>query len=42
MKMKKGRTSGTSGVVIEMLLASGDKDIERMTKLLIKCHSKSQ
>ena len=32
-KMKKGNTSGTSGAVIEMLLASGDAGLERMTSL---------
>ena len=32
-KMKKGKASGTSGVVAEMLLASGDIGIERLTKL---------
>ena len=31
--MKKGNTSGTSGVVTEMLLASGDAGLERMTSL---------
>ena len=32
-KMKKGKASGTSGVVTEMLLASGEAGIERMTNL---------
>ena len=31
--MKKGKSSGTSGVVTEMLLASGDADLEMMTTL---------
>ena len=32
-KMKKGKASGTSGVVAEMLLASGDQGIDRLAKL---------
>ena len=34
--MKKGRASGTSGVVSEILLASGDLGIEQMTNLFYK------
>ena len=34
--IKKGKASGTSGVVSEMLLASGDVNIERMTNLFTK------
>ena len=32
-KMKNGKASGTSGVVAEMLLASGEIGIERLTEL---------
>ena len=32
-KMKKGKASGTSGVVTEMLLALGDAGLERMSSL---------
>ena len=32
-KMKKGKAFGTSGVVTEMLLASGDEGLEKMTSL---------
>ena len=31
--MKKGKASGTSGVVTDMLLASGDAGLERMSSL---------
>lgn len=31
--MKKVKASWTSGIALEMLLASGDVDIERMTNL---------
>ena len=31
--MKQGKASGTSGVVMEMLLASGDAGLERITSL---------
>ena len=34
--MKKGKTSGTSGVISKTLLASGDVNIERMTNLFTK------
>ena len=34
--IKKGKASGTSGVVSEMLLASGDVNIEQMTNLFMK------
>ena len=34
--MKKGKASGTSGVVLEVLLASGDLDIEQKASLLTK------
>ena len=33
---KKGKASGTSGAVSEMLLASGDLGIEQMTNLFCK------
>ena len=32
-KMKKGKVPGTSGVVTEMLLASGDAGLDMMTSL---------
>ena len=32
-KMKKGKAPGTSGVVTEMLLASGDAGLDMMTSL---------
>ena len=35
-KMKKGKASGTSGVVAEMLLASGEPGIQRLTQLFNK------
>ena len=31
--MKKGKVSGTSDVVTELLLATGDADLERMPSL---------
>ena len=34
--MKKGEASGTSGVVLEVSLASGDLDIEQKASLLTK------
>ena len=33
-KSRKGRASGTSGVVLDMLFASGDLNIEHKTSLL--------
>ena len=36
LKMKRGKATGTSGVAAEMLLASGDLGIERLTKLFNK------
>ena len=36
LMIKKGKASGTSGVVSEMLLASDDVNIERMTNLFTK------
>ena len=32
-KIKKGKASGTSGIVMEMLLASGNAGLGRMTSL---------
>ena len=33
IKSKEGKASGASGVVTEIVLASGDADLERMTSL---------